>query len=414
MQLNGMQRYPTYSCQSAQFKRRHMTIARFRDPVNMGVNAHEVRLFVLILTPVETKGTKGALETGRTFATLLASAPFRSKLLAARDETEFKTLLVLEAQQLRESYQESDGNGNGSGSVARVASELPRFKNRHKYLFDTALHMSISQLTSSSSKSQLRGMVDDNNNNPASQSVSSYDISSGAGDSSPVVTFNKNPRTNQLFELIICDSSAAAAADKKQNGANGSLNFNANNKESNSNFSNNDKSTKDKTSGRKKSLCSRIEFGKGLWEDLCRRIRFYPSDFLDGFIGPPRTLQKTLATTWFLYFGILLPTIAFSSLNTHQTHGHMGDLRKAIIGQAIGGLCFALFGGQPLVIIMTTAPLCLYTKGELNLLLLSWSKFQLACLPVSHALVFTRFLNLILLVVNWIKCKPNLWLQQTL
>lgn len=37
---------------------------------------------------------------------------------------------------------------------------------------------------------------------------------------------------------------------------------------------------------------------------------------------------------------------------------------KAIIGQSIGGLFFALFSGQPLVIIMTTAPLCLYTKGK--------------------------------------------------
>jgi len=32
------------------------------------------------------------------------------------------------------------------------------------------------------------------------------------------------------------------------------------------------------------------------------------------------------------------------------------------MGQAIGGLIFAMLGGQPLVIIMTTAPLCLYTK----------------------------------------------------
>ncbi|RWS28420.1 anion exchange protein-like protein, partial [Leptotrombidium deliense] len=38
------------------------------------------------------------------------------------------------------------------------------------------------------------------------------------------------------------------------------------------------------------------------------------------------------------------------------------DSRKALIGQTIGGLIFGLFSGQPLVIIMTTAPLCLYTK----------------------------------------------------
>lgn len=41
------------------------------------------------------------------------------------------------------------------------------------------------------------------------------------------------------------------------------------------------------------------------------------------------------------------------------------DIRKAIIGQTIGGLSFAFLGGQPLVIIMTTAPICLYIKGTL-------------------------------------------------
>lgn len=42
----------------------------------------------------------------------------------------------------------------------------------------------------------------------------------------------------------------------------------------------------------------------------------------------------------------------------------ISDVRKSIIGQTIGGLVFALFGGQPLVIVMTTAPLSLYTKGK--------------------------------------------------
>ncbi|XP_013791827.2 sodium bicarbonate transporter-like protein 11, partial [Limulus polyphemus] len=38
------------------------------------------------------------------------------------------------------------------------------------------------------------------------------------------------------------------------------------------------------------------------------------------------------------------------------------DVRKSIIGQTLGGLLFATLGGQPLVIIMTTAPLALYIK----------------------------------------------------
>ena len=39
------------------------------------------------------------------------------------------------------------------------------------------------------------------------------------------------------------------------------------------------------------------------------------------------------------------------------------DVTKTIYSQTIGGLVFAAFGGQPMVILLTTAPLALYTKG---------------------------------------------------
>jgi sodium borate transporter 11 len=38
-------------------------------------------------------------------------------------------------------------------------------------------------------------------------------------------------------------------------------------------------------------------------------------------------------------------------------------VNKVIMGQTIGGLFFAIFGGQPLMILLTTAPLALYIKG---------------------------------------------------
>lgn len=36
-------------------------------------------------------------------------------------------------------------------------------------------------------------------------------------------------------------------------------------------------------------------------------------------------------------------------------------------GQSIGGLLYALFSGQPLVVLLTTAPLALYIHGEVGL-----------------------------------------------
>ena len=68
-----------------------------------------------------------------------------------------------------------------------------------------------------------------------------------------------------------------------------------------------------------------------------------------------------MATTVSLYLAIILPCIAFGVRDHNNTDGYI-ETRRALIGQAIGGLVFALLGGQPLVVIMTTAPLCLYTK----------------------------------------------------
>lgn len=39
-------------------------------------------------------------------------------------------------------------------------------------------------------------------------------------------------------------------------------------------------------------------------------------------------------------------------------------MQKTIVGQCIGGLLYALFSGQPLVVLLTTAPLALYINGK--------------------------------------------------
>ena len=40
------------------------------------------------------------------------------------------------------------------------------------------------------------------------------------------------------------------------------------------------------------------------------------------------------------------------------------DVKKVIIGQTLGGLFFYVFGGQPLMVLLTTAPLAIYIKSE--------------------------------------------------
>ncbi|XP_057706951.1 solute carrier family 4 member 11-like isoform X1 [Corythoichthys intestinalis] len=99
--------------------------------------------------------------------------------------------------------------------------------------------------------------------------------------------------------------------------------------------------------------------GKGVYDDLRRRLPLYPSDFTDGIIGKDRSLLKYTTTAIFLYIAILLPAIAFGSLNDESTRGEI-DVQKTIVGQSIGGVIYSLFAGSPLVIPLTTAPLAIF------------------------------------------------------
>lgn len=102
-----------------------------------------------------------------------------------------------------------------------------------------------------------------------------------------------------------------------------------------------------------------LRVGRGVYGDLRRRLPLYPSDFTDGITGKDRCLLKYFTTAIFLYIAILLPAIAFGSLNDESTRGEI-DVQKTIVGQSIGGVIYALFAGSPLVIPLTTAPLALF------------------------------------------------------
>uniref|UniRef100_A0AAZ3R4G9 Bicarbonate transporter-like transmembrane domain-containing protein n=1 Tax=Oncorhynchus tshawytscha TaxID=74940 RepID=A0AAZ3R4G9_ONCTS len=102
-----------------------------------------------------------------------------------------------------------------------------------------------------------------------------------------------------------------------------------------------------------------FKVGRGIYEDLRRRLPLYPSDFTDGMYGKDRSWLKYTTTAIFLYIAILLPNIAFGSLNDESTRGEI-DVRKVIVGQSIGGVIYSLFAGAPLVIPLTTAPLAIF------------------------------------------------------
>ena len=96
-------------------------------------------------------------------------------------------------------------------------------------------------------------------------------------------------------------------------------------------------------------------FAGGLREDVARRWRHYRSDFLDG-LHP-----KCVASTLFLFFACLAPTITFGGVMAVQTEAHIGAV-EMIVAVAIGGVIYSIFSGQPLIILGSTGPILVFTS----------------------------------------------------
>eukprot|EP01119_Soliformovum_irregulare_P016665 TRINITY_DN4862_c0_g1_i1.p1 TRINITY_DN4862_c0_g1~~TRINITY_DN4862_c0_g1_i1.p1 ORF type:complete len:634 (-),score=131.32 TRINITY_DN4862_c0_g1_i1:25-1926(-) len=100
--------------------------------------------------------------------------------------------------------------------------------------------------------------------------------------------------------------------------------------------------------------------GGCLYRDIRKRLPTWPSDWTDAFQS--RTaISKTVATSFFLYFACLLPAIAFGILNSSHTGGSI-TVAKTILAQGAGGLLFSIIAGQPMVILLSTAPISIYIK----------------------------------------------------
>ena len=95
-------------------------------------------------------------------------------------------------------------------------------------------------------------------------------------------------------------------------------------------------------------------FCGGLIDDIHRRLPHYVSDFTQG-LHP-----KVLGSSLFMFFACLANAIAFGLLTSVATGGEIGTPEMLIV-TAIGGVCFALFSGQPLTILGGTGPIVIFT-----------------------------------------------------
>eukprot|EP01132_Coremiostelium_polycephalum_P008645 gene8645-10642_t len=91
-----------------------------------------------------------------------------------------------------------------------------------------------------------------------------------------------------------------------------------------------------------------------------KRIKIYKSDWEDG-VKSRFAISKTIATSIFLFFACLLPSIAFGVHNQENTDGKF-SVAKTLVSQGIGGMIFAVFSGHPMVVLLSTAPLAIFIK----------------------------------------------------
>jgi len=92
----------------------------------------------------------------------------------------------------------------------------------------------------------------------------------------------------------------------------------------------------------------------GVLGDVRRRLFYYGSDFRDG-LHP-----KCLSSTLFLFFACLAPAVTFGGVMAIETDGQIGAV-EMIVATAFCGIGYALFSGQPLIILGGTGPLLVFT-----------------------------------------------------
>jgi len=95
-------------------------------------------------------------------------------------------------------------------------------------------------------------------------------------------------------------------------------------------------------------------FAGGLRQDIARRLPHYLSDFRDGLHA------KCLGSTLFLFFACLAPAVTFGGVMAELTGNQIGAV-EMIVASALCGVVFALFSGQPLIVLGGTGPLLVFT-----------------------------------------------------
>jgi mannitol/fructose-specific phosphotransferase system IIA component (Ntr-type) len=91
----------------------------------------------------------------------------------------------------------------------------------------------------------------------------------------------------------------------------------------------------------------------GVVNDIKRRWPHYGSDFRDGLNS------KTVSSSLFLFFACLAPVVTFGGVMAIATGNQIGAI-EMIVASSVCGVIYALFSGQPLILLGGTGPLLVF------------------------------------------------------
>lgn len=141
----------------------------------------------------------------------------------------------------------------------------------------------------------------------------------------------------------------------------------------------------------------------GIVRDFKARYPYWLTDWTDTFMSDASECRTIFTATIFIYLACLLPTIGFGNANYKTTDGYL-TVEKSIIAQTFGGLFFSLFSSQPLLILLTTAPITLYVHiisdisnqmdfefSNLYVLVGLWNAFFLAVYAITNSAKYMKY-----------------------
>jgi len=96
-----------------------------------------------------------------------------------------------------------------------------------------------------------------------------------------------------------------------------------------------------------------IQLFTGMHDDLKARLPYYRDDW-----GRPRSLFTVVNATIFAFVIQLIPALIFAELIDRQTEGNLG-VAETLLSSAVIGIIYAIFSGQPIVIMGITGPVAL-------------------------------------------------------